>query len=355
MKRYVIISLLFFGFSACKDPISNNTQHHNRQQMLEYYVDQQIQPAFDTLWIEGTLLLQQFQESAFPYNEAHLAALKQRWTRVFQAWQKASIFNLGPTGESGLRKSIAQELGTFPISEAKIQHYSLKSDTSFANFDRDSRGLFALEYFFFGGSDAEALNRLNTPSSRNYASAVLHHFCREIERYTLEWKNFRSEFIQNKGTDAGSSTVQLYNAFLMSYENLKNYKLGVPLGLRMGQSQQEPEKVEALYSGLGLSGIHLHLSAITRVWRGIPSLGFKNYLLHSTGGKALVDLTEQQLIVIEDHIAKCPSEPLHTAMVNSPQPFVTLHTELQRNTRFFKSDMSSILGLTITYSSGDGD
>jgi uncharacterized protein len=32
-----------------------------------------------------------------------------------------------------------------------------------------------------------------------------------------------------------------------------------------------------------------------------------------------------------------------------------LHTELQKHTRFFKSDMSSLLGIAITFSSGDGD
>jgi len=32
-----------------------------------------------------------------------------------------------------------------------------------------------------------------------------------------------------------------------------------------------------------------------------------------------------------------------------------LYHELQIHTRYFKSDMSSLLGITITYSSGDGD
>mgnify|MGYP007059449494 CR=1 FL=1 len=32
-----------------------------------------------------------------------------------------------------------------------------------------------------------------------------------------------------------------------------------------------------------------------------------------------------------------------------------LHTEMQKLTRFFKSELSSLLGISITYSSGDGD
>jgi hypothetical protein len=40
---------------------------------------------------------------------------------------------------------------------------------------------------------------------------------------------------------------------------------------------------------------------------------------------------------------------------SNPQALVALHTEMQKLTRFIKSEMSSLLGISITYSSGDGD
>jgi hypothetical protein len=40
---------------------------------------------------------------------------------------------------------------------------------------------------------------------------------------------------------------------------------------------------------------------------------------------------------------------------SAPTAATNFHTELQKHTRFFKSDMSSLLGLAITFSSGDGD
>ena len=40
---------------------------------------------------------------------------------------------------------------------------------------------------------------------------------------------------------------------------------------------------------------------------------------------------------------------------NISEPYKNLHDELQKSTRYVKSDMSSLLGISITYSSGDGD
>jgi predicted lipoprotein len=323
--------------------------------MLIYYVDQQIQPALDTLLLRSLDFHNEYDIAPTILHTENLERLRFQWIQLYAAWQRASIFNLGPSAENGLRKSLAQELGTFPISVSKINQYLQAGDTSFQNFNRDSRGLFAIEYFLFEGSDSQALTRLNTISERSYFSALIRHFLEEVQKTNQSWKSHRNTFIQQIGTDAGSSTVQLYNAFLMAYENLKNFKLGVPLGLRMGQNQQEPEKVEALYSGQGLYGLQLQLQAIQEVWKGNQSLGFKNYLLHSTGGKELVQLTEKQLETIQEKLLGCPAGPMHLSIQSHTQAFIGLHTELQRNTRYFKSDMSSILGLTITYSSGDGD
>jgi hypothetical protein len=61
------------------------------------------------------------------------------------------------------------------------------------------------------------------------------------------------------------------------------------------------------------------------------------------------------MLVINARLAACGTGRLDSLITTNPQPAIDLHTELQRHTRFFKSDLSSLLGLTITYSSGDGD
>lgn len=356
MQRLLLFAVLLLTLGGCTDkPAGPSSQGFDRGQMLAYYTDAHIQPAFDSLSTAAQALPSSLMGLATQPQLGELTALRAAWLRIYLHWQSASIFNLGPAAEQGLRKRLVEELGTFPVSEAKIEQYLSAGDTSFANFDRDSRGLFALEYLLFNGTDAEVLARLAQTPVRNYLLALSNQFARESARVASDWHTYRPEFVGSTGTSAGSSTVQLYNEFLLSFEGLKNFKLGLPLGLRMGQNQAEPQKVEALYSGASLVGIAQQWAALEAFWRGNGSTGLRAYLQASAGGPDLVSLTEQQLLVINARLAACGTGRLDSLITTNPQPAIDLHTELQRNTRFFKSDLSSLLGLTITFSSGDGD
>lgn len=356
MQRFLYMGLLLVGLAACKEENAGpSTQAFDRGSMLAYYADQHIQPAIDSLSTAAQVLHSSLLGLPAQPSSTELGELRAAWSRVYLHWQVASVYNVGPAAEQGLRKRMMEELGTFPVSEAKINNYLNAGDTSFANFDRDSRGLFAIEYLLFAGTDTDALNRLAQNPVRNYLMALSNRFRSETARIASEWRGYRSEFVGNTATSAGSPTVQLYNEFLLVYEGLKNFKLGLPLGLRMGQNQSEPQKVEAFYSGQSLAGISRQMQALETFWRGNGSTGFRAYLLASTGGEELVNRTEAQLRIIEARITACGTGRLDSLITGNPQPAIDLHTELQRNTRFFKSDMSSLLGLTITYSSGDGD
>jgi predicted lipoprotein len=99
------------------------------------------------------------------------------------------------------------------------------------------------------------------------------------------------------------------------------------------------------------------------IWNGTGAdgtdyTGFKEYLAEVAGGPELIAATEQQLAVIQTALNAIPETPPLSAQIASDDAMtkaVTLHDELQKNTRYFKSDMSSRLGIAITYSSGDGD
>lgn len=74
------------------------------------------------------------------------------------------------------------------------------------------------------------------------------------------------------------------------------------------------------------------------------------------GGSELIALTEAQWSKVEDALNAVPTDQPFSVLVANEHPAVdALHTELQKHTRFFKSDMSSLLGIAITFSSGDGD
>ena len=153
----------------------------------------------------------------------------------------------------------------------------------------------------------------------------------------------------------------MYNEFVKSYEVLKNYKVALPLGKQPGQTEVSPELVEAYYSGTSLKMVKAHVDAIEKIWYGKDKqdqdgLGFDDYLSQVTGGTALVASTKAQLAAIHAALENIPETPRFSEQLESNYNAVdALNTELQKTTRYFKTDMSSLLGIAITFSSNDGD
>jgi len=144
---------------------------------------------------------------------------------------------------------------------------------------------------------------------------------------------------------------------------LKNDKVGTPAGgKRVGQSGPDPRRVEAYYSGRSVALMRRHFAAITATWGGISDNGgttfkaFDDYLMTVTGGERLVTDTRAQIARVEELLTALPQDATLASLCASSDPRIeTLHTELQKLTRFLKSEMASVLGVAITYSSGDGD
>ncbi|NCQ11501.1 MAG: hypothetical protein GW809_05030, partial [Bacteroidetes bacterium] len=183
---------------------------------------------------------------------------------------------------------------------------------------------------------------------------------RRIEEVKTAWNTKQvTDFIENNGTGAGSSTSEYYNEYVKSYEVLKNFKIGLPLGLRPGQTQVEPELVEAYYSkSMSLKGAKYHFEQIKTIWRGPENgIGFKGYLRTVTGGVALIESTENQFAIVDSVFSRfdVETELLSKLVAENDERVILLHTELQRLTRFLKSELSSLIGIAITYSSSDGD
>ena len=233
------------------------------------------------------------------------------------------------------------------------------------DFNRDARGFLALEYLLFGqnqSADELAAAFSGNENRRIYLAAVAKHLQDRSKEVLTAWNgSYYGSFLSNNGTDVGSSTSLLYNEFVRSYESIKNYKLGLPLGKRTGQTQAEPQLVEAYYSGESLRMLKLHVTAIEDIWHGRSKngqdgIGFREYLDKVEGGKPLIVSTEAQLTALKAALNAVPSSPSIAAQITGDKTFLeALYVEFSKMTRFFKSDLSSLLGIAITFSSSDGD
>lgn len=360
MIRGLIFVAFLASFAACKDPKACCDQApFDRAAMLRHYADNLIQPAYATL--TDSLLAFRRDWAAFQQTPSAggLQKLRNAWVNTYTLWQSANAYNFGPAGETGLRKGLVEEIGTFPANVAQIETFIAAGDTSFNNFNRDTRGFLALEYLLF---DTQNGSLLDAAPRRAYGQAVVNHLLQRVQEVETAWSSYADTFVNANGTDVGSGTSQLYNEFVRSFEAVKNFKVGLPAGKRPGQTQAEPQLVEAYYAGLSLSMLKAHLANIERIYWGVGTNGqssgpsFKSYVESVVGGPELVTATLAQWAKVKAALAAVPTDvPLSVLMQNNHPSIEVLHTELQKQTRFFKSDMSSVLGIAITFSSGDGD
>ncbi|MCC6279310.1 MAG: imelysin family protein [Saprospiraceae bacterium] len=365
--RFAVTALFSYilVFSSCDTSPDGPTDTFDRGAMLQNFADNLIRPAYNDL-NNRTLV---FHTAITTFNSAptieNLDAMQAAWQDAYYQWQFANAFNFGPAGEEGLQKSLIEEIGTFPASVVKLEANLHSGTWNVADFNRDARGFPAIEYLIFGSAASDAAivdSFLTAPHHKAYLAALADNLKSRIETVVNAWNGaYYTEFVNNKGTDVGSSTSHLYNEFVRSFEAAKNFKLGLPLGKRPGQTQTEPQLVEAVYSGKSLECLRLHLTAIENIWygrskSGQDGIGFREYLEKVEGGPALITSTETQLAALRAALAAVSDTPTLSEQITAGNPQLeTLYTEFQKMTRYFKSDLSSLLGLAITFSSGDGD
>ncbi len=375
IKLILVVNLLFLQlFSSCKEKTDVTANNFDRKLMLQNYAQKLIKPAFLDLKTQTDILQTTVQSFTATPNTANLSALQTAWINAYSAFQYTNSYNFGVASEQGLRKSLTEEIATFPVSSTKIDNAITLGNANFSDFNRDARGFLAIEYLIFDLNNDNNLiisnftTQTDFQNRKNFLIDVVANLKTRIDEVNTAWNGangnsgtFADEFVANDATDVGSSTSQLYNEFLKSFEALKNFKLGVPLGKRAGQTQAEAQRVEAYYSSKTLVMMQLHFKSIENIWYGKSKTdengtGFKAYLQSVEGGNTLITSTETQLSAIKTALNAIPANNSVTFQIqNNASLLENLHTEIQKNTRFFKSDMSSLLGIAITFSSGDGD
>lgn len=364
-SKFWIVLISVLCVMACNDPevIGDENAAFDRAVMLQNMAENIIKPNFAALKTKTDALDLAVQKFAAESNETNLKAAQTAWEEAYTVWQHCNAFNFGPA-ELPVFGTLNENLGIFPVNATKIEENISKNNLSFDNFFRDTRGFLALDYLLFDlEGNANVLSKYGAAASvrKQYLRNVSLDIKQKIDAVNTDWVSYATTFVKNNGTDAGSSTSNLYNEFIKSYESIKNFKVLLPAGKRVGQTQAEPTKVEAYYSGKSLFFLKEHLKAIENVWlgrsmNGKDGIGFEEYLNAVTGGKELITSTKSQLAEAKNAINALPDNTRLSQTIEKDVAMVEkVGMELQKQTRFFKSDMSSLLGIAITFSSGDGD
>ncbi|MEO3403600.1 imelysin family protein [Mucilaginibacter sp. CAU 1740] len=298
-------------------------------------------------------------------DAAKLTALQTAFKSAYEQWQSASAFDFGPAETATFRANT----NTFPTNVSQINN-NIKDDVYNPNLlvNLSAKGFPAIDYLLFGvGADNTAVlaqyttDALAANRKKNLA-ALSAELKTNAASILSAWNGaYKTTFLNADGTDVGSSTGQLVNQLIQDYENLKNQEIGIPAGIQ-SLGTTFPTKVQAYYSKESVKLALLHIAAVQNIYLGKSAvgdgLGLDDYLIKAnatyTDGKPLNDAIKAQFTT---SIAKLNvlTDPLSDNIKNNNAQVTAAYAELQKLTVLLKTDMTSKLGIAITFGDNDGD
>lgn len=349
-----VLSILVF---SCGDD-EPQLPSFDRNEFLAVQADQEILPRIELFISALDRCKTAIENMTVSPTAVSVTNARNKFKTAYLAWQKVNFLNFGPGAKEGLKLSLAEELGLFPLDVEEIEKRIAEASTKVDDHRRDTRGLLAIDYILHRHLDAQVLADAMDDNTASYLLAVMTKVSRQVEDFDNAWKSYRDEFVAANGTDVKSSTTQYYNDWLRSYELLKNLKFTEPLGLKAGQTESHPELVECINSGNSLLYARAHFDSMVEVFRNGNQdlIAWTEYLSSIQGGADLVSRINTQMDIIASSFNAVPTnKSLKELVAEENEEVVKLQQELQNLIPMIKSEMSSLLGIAITFSTTDGD
>lgn len=295
--------------------------------------------------------------SAAPTNE-NLQALKSDFVEAYLSFQHVKMLNFGTFENYEIRKAI----NTYPTDTAQIESNITSGSYDLAVAENvQAIGLPALDYLLYHRADNEVLLDftidLNASNRIDYLLDLTSKMKSEMTMVADNWQTEANDFVAATSNDATSSTNILFNAFVQDIELVKNAKIGIPAGNQTGGSTL-PHYVEGYYSDLSIDLAIENLTALKNCFNGPNStISFDDYIRDVESEDVTNSLADQISAKFDACISAVAAigNPLAEKVDTDNTTVQAAFTELKSLVTYTKTDMSSALGLLITFSDNDGD
>lgn len=330
--------------------------------LLTNVSDNIISPAYDSLKTEVDALAVKIDCFTVSPTNTFLLEAQNQWKRAALAWQRAMIYEFGPAADYQLR----EQLNNFPVFVSRLEssvqsgNYNLEID-SFAF----TRGFPALDYLLFGvaANTTEIVaaydTDVNAANRRQFLGDVLVQIQQKVDWVQTDWQSYANTFKSTEGVATGSPMSLLVNQLNQNYESFKNNKLGTPVGAKVSYIPAA-EKVEAYYSRYSLELALASLQASKDLFNGKNGIGLDDYLATANvdkDGVPLEDLINTQFNAAISALETLQAATLYDAILNDFNNVKTAYAEAQNQVVYLKTDLPSVLCISITYvdNTDDGD
>jgi predicted lipoprotein len=340
-----------------------------KTQMLTNICDNYIIPAY-TNFNEKNIALSN-SVSGFSSNPTVDAfeALKQTWKDALLSWQQVCFLDFGPAAFVILNNQV----NIYPVGTDKINNninlgvYNLELADN-----NDAKGFQALDYLLHqpGMTDEDHVTYFTTNSNAMvYLIDVVENINYWSNYVLTEWTStYQENFKSNSSSESnaqGSSISNLVNGLCYHYESIiRKGKIGLPLGAFNGFSQQEmPDLVECYYRQESLPFAIASVNAMKKYINGESfsasenRLGLDDYINFvgaTQNSNPLSTVINSQIDQIIDKLEQL-NDPLSNEIITNKPAVTEAYSSLQQLVPYLKADLTSALGVIITYQDNDGD
>ena len=315
-----------------------------------------------------------------PGPEARAAA-REAWAKAMGLWQQAEMLRMGPAGPFSLPGGLALRdyVYSWPLTSrclveqtlvAKSYEASSFAQTALINV----RGLAAAEYLLFyegAGNACSASASINSSGSwaalgpaelaarkAGYAAAIAPDVAAKARQIADGWAADKGGFAATLGSagESGSPFASAQAALNVVSDGMfyverevKDLKLGRPLGLYECTNASCPETVESQYARVGRDHVKNNLIGFRRVFAGCEAggdVGFDDLLTAMGQG----GLAERMSADIDGAIAAADAlatPDLVEALASDRDGVEALHAALKRITDELKTEFVTVLDLEI--------
>lgn len=354
MILFFVVGVLF---SSCDDePTDTNPSlaEFDRKAMLENIAEREIIPAYTEFNDKVSVLQNAKNTFVESKNLDNLITLQEAFVETYFVWEEVAMFEFGPAMQMALRAS----MNTYPTDVEQIENNINSQSYNLETADNLSAiGLPALDYLLFAAPSNEVLLAFqNDPNRLNYLNDLLDQIAQKTTFVYEEWtvNDYRVDFVNAAGTDVGSSLGQVVNEMVKHFErHLRDGKIGIPAGVRT-LGIPLPEKTEAYYKNdISVQLAEQNLEALRELFQaGLDD--YLNALDAQHSGQALSEVILEKFTKAKDLLEQT-DEPLSESAKNKNEQVMEAYTALQELVVLLKADLSSAMGILITYQDNDGD
>ena len=364
---YIYLLIAFLIALSCSDSSDSNenvVDNFDRQTILENVTDNIILPAFDDFNPKIAQLKESITQFSISPTLANLETVQELWVDAYKSWQHLEMFNIAKAEEL----YFLQKMNTYPTSVSRIENnintnnYNLDSN----NNNWSAQGFPALDYLLFGLADTNSETLIFYQNDENlaylnYLQAVASQMLQVTDMVNQDWILIRDVFVTSSENSATSSLNMLTNDFIYYFEKgLRTNKFGIPAGVFSGNNTRAAN-VEAYYNStisktLALEAIEAVEGFFIGQTYNSTSTGesLKSYLDYMTdnttlSSTVLMKFSDSKLLIntLDDNFVN--------QIVLNNELMIDVFNKLQEGVVLLKTDMLSVLSISVDYIDADGD